>query len=239
MDKTQSPFPITIYHLLFTILLSACALPHIPSRIVYEDSTNFVRLELDERVLSHRPETRHSHPVSLPPEQLANLMRGLAILEHRIWIQEKISGAAPLEAVFTAEDIALLAPRLSEALARATGDERVTFYLSHPQSSIKREITTGGLYVKGSHLHFVLGNYRVVYGIPAYGMVYDRRYPMMPTAPKGFDLHFSVPEAVITQRWWVWSRFWGRDKDEIVINLQKVPASGSAEALPTAPPPAL
>jgi hypothetical protein len=226
--------------LIMVVLLAACALPHVPSRIVYEDSTNFVRLELDEEVLQTQPESRHSHPLILPVEQMSNILRGLAIREHRIWIQQTISGSAPIESVFSDHEISLMAPRLAQALATANADERVTFYLSHPQTSIKREITSGGLYVKGQRLHFILGNHRIGYGIPAYGMVYDRRYPMMPTAPKAFDLYFSPPEAVVKQSPGIWSRLVGRTKDEIVIDLQKVPAHGTATPLPgTSPSPAL
>lgn len=226
---TPHPLPLTLLFL----FLAACAIPQVPSRIIYEDSTNFVRLEHDEEV-TDIPTTRHSHPVILPVEQMSSLLGGLSIQEHRIWIQQMIFGPAPVEAVFTPQEIALLAPRLTEALARANANERVVFYLSHPQSSIKREVTSGGLYVKGNQLHFILGNHRIVYGIPAYGMVYDRRYPMLPTGPKAFDLRFSVPDAIIKQRAGLWSRFWGRAKDEIVINLQKI--YGPALPEPSAAP---
>lgn len=226
-----------------TLLLAAlagCALPYVPSRTIFEDSINFVRLEADEEVLPTQPETRHTHPVMIPVEQMTNILKGLSIREHRIWIQRKISGEAPFEPVFSDHEIALLAPRLSEALAKANADERVTYYLSRPQTSIKREITSGGLYVNGNQLHFILGNHRLIYGIPAYGMVYDRRYPMMPTAPKGFDLYFSPPDAVVKQNPGIWSRLAGRTKDEIVIDLQKVPAYGTATPLPgPSPSPAM
>jgi hypothetical protein len=99
----------------------------------------------------------------------------------------------------------------------------VTYYLSRPQTSIKREITTGGVYVKHDQLHFILGNHRIIYGIPAYGMVYDRRYPTRPTAAKGFDLSFDPEAAVVKRSRGLWDRVLGREKDEMVINLQKLP----------------
>lgn len=42
------------------ILLIGCAVPHIPSRIVYEDPVNYVRLEEDADVLAEWPPTHHT-----------------------------------------------------------------------------------------------------------------------------------------------------------------------------------
>ncbi len=208
--------------LILAFLLSACAVPSIPSRIIYEDPTSFVRLEPDPNFVENQPETYHSHPATISPEQMAQLLKGFQVREHRNAVQRRFVGEAPRVRAFQNQEIALLAPRLSEALAKAEPHERVTFYLSYPQTSVKREITSGGLYVRGTDLHFNLGNYRIIYGIPAYGMVYDRRYPMMPTAPKGFDLFFEPAAAVVKQKRRLWDTVWGREKDELVIDLRKL-----------------
>lgn len=123
---------------------------------------------------------------------------------------------------FRPEQLALLSQQIAEAFALARPDERVTFYLSQPQTSVKRVITTGGLYVHGTELHFTLGNWQIVYGIPTYGMIYDRRYPMRPTAPKGFDLFFDPSEAIITQRHSLWDTVLANTDDELVIDLTKM-----------------
>ncbi|HZS11684.1 MAG TPA: hypothetical protein VFA38_05495 [Nitrospirales bacterium] len=213
--------------LLFALLLG-CEVPQLITRIVYEDPTNFVRLEPDPGVLPEAPETAHSQPANIPTDQMARVLRGFWVREHRNSIQVRWSGLAPQEPAFTDEEIALLASKLSEALTEAGPAERVTFYLSRPQTSIKREITSGGLFVHDNFLHFILSNYRIVYGIPAYGMVYDRRYPLMPTAPKGFDVIFTPPTAVVEGRHGLWDRIWGREKDEVVIDLRKLRGSPSA-----------
>jgi hypothetical protein len=212
-----------ILHFSLAAVLSACVIPHIPSRAVYEDPVNFVRLEDDPNVETDKRETLHSHPAIISPELMAAILKGLTVQEHRIKLQRMISGDSPREPAFREEDIAWLAPKLAEALARSEAHERVTYYLSRPQTSIKREITTGGLYVRGDHLHFILGNHRIPYGIPSYGMVYDRRYPTKPTAAKGFELYFEPESAVIKQQRRFWNRWLGREKDEIVIDLRKVP----------------
>ena len=202
--------------------LAACALPHTPARVIYEDPANFVRVENDPTVFVELPHTLHSHPVSITPEQMAKILVGFTVRDHRIAIQVYFSGEAAQEKAFSKEEVELLAPRLSEALARAEPTERVIYYLSQPRSSIKREIITGALYVREGHLHFILGNYRVIYGIPSYGMVYDRRYPARPTAAKGFDLFFEPAEAIIPRHYSMWDQLMGRVKDEMVIDLPRL-----------------
>lgn len=203
-------------------LLFGCAIPHVPSRAVYEDPVNFVRLERDIHVLDEAPYTKHSHPLIISASELERILRGISVKRRRISPVMWFAGEATPEQAFTDEEITLLAPRLAEALGRAQPNERVTYYLSRPETSIKRVITSGGLYVKGPQLHFILGNHRIVYGIPAYGMVYDRRYPMRPTAAKGFDLLFQPREAVVIQETSFLDTVFGNEKDELVLDLHKL-----------------
>lgn len=199
-----------------------CAIPHVPYRSVYEDPVNYVRLELDDQVLPEWPPTAHTHPKALTADEVARLLNGMSVQEHRIWLQKWIQGEAPFEPVFRQEEVALLSQQLAEALATAKENERVTFYLSQPQTSVKRVITSGGLYVHGTEVHFILGNWQIIYGIPTYGMIYDRRYPMRPTAPKGFDLFFQPSEAVIQYRHSLWDTLLANTTDELVIDLAKL-----------------
>jgi len=219
--------------LLVISLAVGCAVPHVPSRIVYEDPTNFVRLELDHRVLPERPETRHTHPTMIGTDEMAEILTGISVRDHRLRVHVWISGEAPFESAFTEAEIELLAAKLADALAKATPEERVTYYLSYPQTSVKRQITSGGLYVQGSELHFTLSNQREIYGIPAYGMVYDRRYPVLPIAPKDFDVFFDPAHAVVQRIFSLWDVLWGLEKDDVVIDLNKLrPAKSVASSSP-------
>ncbi|HEX3204436.1 MAG TPA: hypothetical protein VHQ67_06780 [Nitrospiraceae bacterium] len=204
------------------LFLVGCAVLPVPARVVYEDPTDFVRLEPDPDVYPDLPETLHNHPAKLSVDAVIELLEGLYVRESRNRLQRYFMGVAPLEPAFRDDEIAWLAPRVAEALAEARPDEQVTFYISYPQTSIKREITSGGLYVHGPRLHFRLANHRIIYGIPAYGLVYDRRYPTSPTAPKGFDLFFDPAAAVIEEQTSWWKYLTGRAKDELVLDLQKV-----------------
>ncbi len=214
-------------------LLSACAIPQVPSRTVYEDPVNYVRLEKDPSVLPEWPPGHHAHPAHLSPQMMRTILSSLRIQEHRIALQRWIQGEPPLVPAFTEDEVAWLSVQVSEALAQAEYDERVTFYLSKPQTSAKRIVTSGGLYVHDSELHVVLGNWQIVYGIPTYGMIYDRRYPMRPTAAKGFDLLFEPPEAARQVKGsWIDSVL-ANSSDELVIDLTKIK---SPEPAPVAAP---
>ena len=210
-----------IWHLALAALLVGCAIPMVPYRAVYEDPVNYVRLEVDDTVLPEWPPSAHAHPKAIRAEDVARILGSISVKEHRIWLQKKLQGEAPLMPAFRPEELALLSQQIAEAFALARPDERVTFYLSQPQTSVKRVITTGGVYVHGTELHFILGNWQVVYGIPTYGMIYDRRYPMRPTAAKGFYLYFSPADATIAQRNSLWDTLLANRSDELVIDLTK------------------
>jgi hypothetical protein len=207
------------------LFASGCAIPIVPYRVVYEDPVNYVRLEVDDAVLPEWPPSAHAHPKSMGAEEVARILGGISVKEHRIWLQKWLQGEAPLIPAFRQEELALLSQQIAEAFAAAKPEERVTFYLSQPQTSVKRVITTGGLYVHGTELHFILGNWQIVYGIPTYGMIYDRRYPMRPTAAKGFDLFFEPGVATITQQHSLWDTLLANTNDELVIDLTKTISS--------------
>jgi hypothetical protein len=158
-------------------------------------------------------------------ETVRKILSGLIVQEHRAFPLRWLQGESPLVPAFTDEELDLLAGYIAEALGQAEYNERVTFYLSKPETSIRRIITSGGLYVHGTELHFLLGNWRVVYGVPTYGMIYDRRYPMRPTIAKGFDLFFHVPEAVIPVQSSLIDDIFANSKDELIIDLTKLQVS--------------
>ena len=225
---TFHPLRLTFHasRLLLVLVLAGCAVPAVPGTVIYEDPTTFIRVEPDPKVVPDRPETYHGHPVSLGAEQLAQVFRGFRVRDHRIGIHVMMAGQAAWEPVFREEEITLLALKVAEALAQADYHERIVYYLSRPQTAIKREITTGALYVHGNHLHFMLANRDLLYGVPAYGMVYDRRYPTRPAAPKWFDLDFELAGAVVKQESSFLDYVLGRENDEIVIDLGKLGIGG-------------
>ena len=203
------------------LLFAGCAIPVVPYRAVYEDPVNYVRLELDDSVLPEWPPSAHAHPRVIGAEAMARILGSISVKEHRVWFQKWLQGEAPIMPVFLPKELALLSKQIAEALALARPNERVTFYLSQPRTSVKRLITTGGVYIHGTELHFILGNWQIIYGIPTYGMIYDRRYPMRPTAPKGFYLYFDPADATISPRNSLWDTMLANKDDELIIDLTK------------------
>lgn len=226
--RLKSVCQISAVTLTAAVLLFGCAIPHVPSRTVYEDPVNYVRLEEDAGVLPEWPQGHYSHPAVMGTETLRTILSGLMVQEHRTAPQRWIQGEAPLTPAFTDEELALLAMQVAEGLAQAQYNERVTFYLSRPETSTRRVITSGGLYVRGAELHVILGNWRIVYGIPAYGMIYDRRYPMRPTAAKGFNLLFHPSDAVIPLKSSLLDDLFANSRDELVVDLSKIQVSEPA-----------
>ena len=210
---------------LTSTLLAACALPGVPYRSVYEDPVNYIRLEQDQTVLPEWPPSAHAHPITMPVEDLTRLLGGISVRVHRIWLQTWLQGEAPLEPAFRPEELALLSRQLAAALVEVQVDERVIFYLSQPQTSVKRIITSGGFYRHGTELHFTLGNWQVQYGIPTYGMIYDWRYPLRAIAAKGFDVLFDPSDAVVAQHHSFLDIVLANATDELVIDLTKIVSS--------------
>ncbi len=71
----------------------------------------------------------------------------------------------------------------------------------------------------GDQLHVILGNWQIVYGIPTYGMIYDRRYPMRPTAAKGFRSVFSAVRSGGDPAQQRLGHIFANTKDELVIDM--------------------
>lgn len=177
-------------------LLTGCAPAQFTTSTIYETSQSFVRLEVD-RTLDE--ESSHSHPANLSPDQLATVLRGIMVREPltRLPFYEDVSVPRQHPA-FGDSEIAFLAPLLSLALSKATPDEIVTFYQSTKGSGSSREVTSGGLFVDGDHLHIVLGNLQSAAHYSADAGVADtqddRLTPLRSMAPQRGQLLF-VPES--------------------------------------------
>ncbi|MCA9421008.1 MAG: hypothetical protein KC592_08320, partial [Nitrospira sp.] len=101
--------------------------------------------------------------------------------------------------------------------------ELVTFYISHPVNATKREVTSGGMYVKGGNLHVIISNHRTNYEIPPAGLIYDRRYPLFSIAPLDVDLLYETEEMVLPKEERFWEAFLGDEHSgKIVLDLSRL-----------------
>jgi|CXWL01.1.fsa_nt_gi hypothetical protein len=125
-----------------------------------EEADRFVRLQAvtsADRPVSSRTFT---HPFLLPPADWTSILKELHI-QHQA---ERLFASDPQEpilSVFTEEEIDYLSVTLSKAFAQAQPNEWVVFGLNRERSRGLSKLTTGGWYLDGPDLHFVLANYRV------------------------------------------------------------------------------
>ena len=230
---------------LLVVLIAACVPKQFTTATLYDSPHAFVRLEADPAT---GQEAVHSHPATVAPDQIAAVLHGMTIDEPktRMPIYDDLSIPRHHRA-FDENTIAFLAPLLSLGLAQATSEEVVTFYLSKDRSGGSREVTSGGLFVQGEELHFVLANYRsptnYMSDFGAADTMDDRLTPMRSIAPQRGRLEFEPASGVRVRTSNVFSRMFQAQEWELIIAFKELtpyrldnPPSSSLPA--NRPPPA-
>ncbi len=206
---SPSPLHISIRsrHLLMGflgLLLAGCVSPKIPVTTIHQDSRSAVFIE----TLSDKS-FRAAHPIKLDEAILADLLRGVHTKEKTdmlLLIGKAIRTTDLSDArTFFEDDIEILTPHLTAALAQATPNQRIGFRLSHtptvPVQSKKGspnvEITAGYLFADGLSLHFTLTQYRHVPGKVETSKKEPRPLPD-PDGLRDREIKF-IPEAAIRQ----------------------------------------
>ena len=215
----------------------ACAPANFTTLTIYESPNAFVRLEVD-RTLVQGP--KHSHPADISPEQMAAVLRGIIVEESatRLPLYDDKFGQPRRHPTFTEKEISFFAPLLAQALSKATPDEIVTFYetlaLSGALSGGGREVTSGGLFIRGDELHLTLANYRSSTHYRADIGVADtdddRLVPLRAIAPQPGRLDFDPRSAKREETHSVLDKFLSPDKRELIVlykSLQITPGASS------------
>jgi hypothetical protein len=231
---------------LVLLLVAACASKQFTTATLYDTPHAFVRLEADPATGQGAV---HSHPVSVTPDQIAAVLHGITIDEPktRMPIYDDMNIPRHHKA-FDENTIAFLAPLLSLGLAQATPEEVITFYLSKDRSGGSREVTSGGLFVQGEELHFVLANYRsptnYMSDFGAAETTDDRLTPMRSLAPQRGRLGFEPSSAVRVRTSNVFSRMFQAQEWELIIAFKQLTPyplnsapSSSLPPGPSTPPP--
>jgi hypothetical protein len=215
------------------LLLGGCTSAPIPTQTIYETPHAFVRLQIDP---SFRQEAGHSHPAGVSTEHIAAVLRGIMIEEPltRLPFYDDLSIPRRHQA-FTEEAVAFWAPLLRLGLSKATPEEVVTFYQSKPLAFMKREVTSGGMFMDGEKLHVVLSNYRSeTSSTPDISMADnqdDRLTPLRSLAPQKGTLQFEPQEFQVRPDDDGLSALFQWDKRELIIQIDRLPVKS------TAPPP--
>ncbi len=169
-----------------------------PPRISYQDPITTIRLYVDERAGAG-----HSHPARVTTEQIARVLGGLRVVPRSGFIGSLITGDTQGAPAFTSTEIHLLAAKVSHALVEATPRELVTFYrrISDPGAGLA--ITSGGMFVQGTHLFVILANNRT---LPTDGMNQNMVMdfdpvdsPLVPISRTSFRLEFTPSTAIVPE----------------------------------------
>jgi hypothetical protein len=170
---------------------------------------------------------------------MAAVLRGIVVQEPltRLPLYDDLS-IPRRHPVFTESAIEFWAPLFCLALSKSTPDELVTFYQSRPLSGMRREVTSGGVFLTGNTLHILLSNYQShtlsTGDTGSADTMDDRLTPLRSLAPQKGTLHFEPAEfqvmpnedgPVVLLRW---------DKRELIIQIDRLPVKSMAPP-PSAP----
>ena len=206
-------------------VLSGCAPVQFTTITIFDTPTAFVRLETNRTV---GPGRGHSHPVSMTLEQMAAVLSGITMEEPlaKLPIYDDLSLPRHHPA-FTDNEVSFFAPLLVAALSKTTPEEVVTFYETNALSGTNREVTSGGLFVQGQELHFILANYRspthYAADIGVADTTDDRLTPMQSLAPQRGRLDFDPASAKREPRISLFAKMFQLDRREVIVSYKLLP----------------
>jgi hypothetical protein len=184
---------VVIIGIIGLILAPGCAsTPDPQPKSIYESGRNQVRVVKDPDA------TPNAHPATLSPTEVGTLLRNVRAWERRNIIHRLFSGEADKTRAFRNEEITLLAPALSKALAQAAPDERVYFHLSHATDQGQEESTTGWLSIRNGTLYLALSEVHDRHGPEPDIGKYDRQMPNVPEQSAEFDVTFEPEDYLIS-----------------------------------------
>lgn len=199
-------------------VIGCASQPSAQPKQIFEAGRNAVNLEPDP------DSTANSHPVKLTPSEVGTLLRGVRVWERRNFLHRAYAGEAPRTRAFSDDEIILLAPALSKALAHAAPFERIYFHLSHATDTGEEETTTGWVSVRGSLLHLSVSEVHDRHGpAPDIGK-YDRQMPNVPEASAAFDAIFE-PEEYLAKATSAGRLFAPDQREELQIRYREALAS--------------
>jgi len=165
--------------------------PEAPPKTIYESGRNQVRIVKDLE------STSNTHPANLTPAEVGTLLRSVRSWEQRNFIHRLFAGEADKTRAFRNEEISILAPPISKALAQAAPDERVYFHLSHATDQGDEESTTGWLFIHEDILFLSLSEVHDRHGPEPDISKYERQMPNVPERSTGFDATFEPEQYLI------------------------------------------
>jgi hypothetical protein len=156
----------TLFHkpsfllVLLCLVGTACGTTAPTGKIIFDDPRGTVSLQ----TMSDRS-IQATHPITLEPTLLAQLLNGIEIQDQGHGLQKLIAGASSPVPVFSDDQIRFLAPLLAEGLRTAAPDQHIEYHVhtTHKGSAFESsttETTAGTVYVYGRSLYVILSQYR-------------------------------------------------------------------------------
>lgn len=205
--------------------LTACQHQPFSGPPIFEDQSQYVRLAVDRSVGGG-----HSHPANLGVAEMSSVLSGVMVEESPHLLPPSIFSNKDkephLHPAFGIADISFLAPLLVKGLESAKPHEIVTFYRITQQPGTIDLVTSGGVYIHGEELHFVLSNYRTPARYPpdAETMSYvdGRSTPLQSIAPQEAKLDFQPSSALVPQQEGLLKNPLRAKRREIVVWFKKL-----------------
>ncbi|MBX3335837.1 MAG: hypothetical protein KF876_17025 [Nitrospira sp.] len=213
---------------------TACQGRPVLTESIYQDQSLIVRLAVDQTIGSG-----HSHPATMTTQEMTTVLAGMIIEEpSRVLPPLPLPGQRnepPLHPAFTAAEIDLLAPLLVKGLNSAKPEEIVTFYWISQQPLSNDQVTSGGIFVEGDELHFILGNYRSPTRYPPDAETIQsldgRSTPLQPLVPQEASLTFNPATALVPSEQGVLKNPFRAKRREIAVLLKQL-TSNRLDAVP-------
>ncbi len=146
MKRTGLPLTFTV----LSLLLGACSAPQFQTLKIFDSPNRVVALRA-------MPDANNGkgfdHPMSLTTEEMSRVLKGVRVRRGLL--------SSTQHAALSETEIRLFAPHFVNALEKATGEEMVTFFETVQLGEDHQLTTSGGLFVAGGNLHFILSNFSV------------------------------------------------------------------------------
>jgi hypothetical protein len=241
------------------LIAAGCASTPKPDTVVLESPRGAVYLEpISNRYLEA------AHPVSMPPETIARVLRGVLVQGRQTALDSVFSSDEKIGRVFSEEDVTFLTPLLVKALSGARPTQQIRFRVTHmpsgsgkvlsmsetggaavgsselPTYGPKLESTSATLYVYGLSLYLTVTEFRQKPGRPDDINMPNRR---MPDASSLDRVEFLfAPKAALRPESYQDSGFFGEARlTPIIIDyelLTKLPSPKAASRPASQPQPA-
>ena len=230
----KNTYPIVSLGVALLLGVTACQTFNYATVTIYEDQSQFVRLEADKTTCGV-----HSHPAHVTTDEMVAILSGVMIeeptsLTSSLPFLDK-EGEPPRHPAFTAEEVSFFAPLLAKGLGSAKPDEVVTFYRIIQRPGSIDHVTSGGVFIDGDELHVMLSNYRSPTRYPpdAETMRYvdGRSAPLQPIVPQETRLDFQPKSAVAPTRRGLLKNPFSPERQEIVVLFKKLTEGASATDL--------